>query len=82
MIPYDLIAKGFDIIQGKGLDWLKTIVGEVDKHRLIDYGEKRVENKNFKELNRLCDDGLAVRRRAESDFAEHGVPEDDKYQRK
>ena len=81
MIAVDLIAKGFEFVTDKGLDWMKTIIGEVDKHRLIDYGEKRVENKNFRKLDKLCAGGLAVRRKAERDLAEHGFPDDDKYLR-
>lgn len=81
MIPVDLISKGFDFVTGKGTDFLKTIVGELDKHRLIDYGEQRVENRNFHELDRLCHGALITRRKAEQDLLEHGLPKTDKYRR-
>ena len=81
MIPVDLIAKGFEFVTDKGLDWVKTIIGEVDKHRLIDYGEKRVENENFQKLDKLCAGGLTVRRDTERRLREEGFPEHDKYLR-
>lgn len=81
MIGYDMIAKGFDFLSGKGLDWFKAIVDEVDKNRLIDYGEKRVENENFRKLDELMDRGLSVRRATEQRIKEHGLPEHDKYKR-
>lgn len=65
MIPYDLIAKGFDLITDKGLDIFKTIIGEVDKHRLINYGELKVADKNREKLNRLLGGGRHVKREAE-----------------
>ena len=64
MIPVDLITKGFDLISGAGLDLFKTIVGEVDKHRLIDYGELRVKDANREKLDKLMDGGLNVKRQA------------------
>ena len=67
MIPVSLIAKGFDFVTDKGLDWFKAIVGEVDKHRLIDYGELRVADKNRAKLDRLLAGGLSVKRKAEQD---------------
>ena len=81
MIAVDLLAKGFEFVSDKGLDWMKTIIGEVDKHRLIDYGEQRVENKNFEKLDRLCNGGLSVRRNVERRLREEGFPADDKYLR-
>ena len=81
MIAVDLLAKGFEFISDKGLDWMKTIVAEVDKHRLIDYGEKRVENNNFQKLDQLCAGGLSVRRNVERRLREEGLPEHDKYLR-
>ena len=82
MIGVELVTQGFDFVTGKGLDWFKSIVGELDKRRLINYGEQRVENSNFRKLDELCDGGLTVRRQAERDLDEHGFPEDDKYLRK
>ena len=64
MIPVDLITKGFDLISGAGLDLFKTIVGEVDKHRLIDYGELRVKERNRQKLDKLMDGGLSAKRQA------------------
>lgn len=77
MISIDLIAKGFDFVTDKGLDWFKAIVQEVDKHRLIDYGEQRVANKNRQKLNHLLGGGLAVKRQAE----QQGVDPDHVYRR-
>ena len=81
MIPVDLITKGFEFVTDKGLDWVKTIVGEMDKHRLIDYGEKSVENKNFRRLDELCQGGLAVERETRRKLREEGFPTEDKYLR-
>ena len=64
MIPIDIITKGFDLISGAGLDLFKTIVGEVDKHRLIDYGELRVKDANREKLDKLMDGGLSAKRQA------------------
>ena len=77
MIPVALLAKGFDFVTDKGLDWFKSIVGEVDKHRLIDYGELKVNDKNHDKLQELIGGGLAVKRRAQRD----GVSEDQRYRR-
>lgn len=65
MISFDLLSKGFDFVSGKGLDWFKAIVGEVDKHRLIDYGELKVAEKNRKKLDLLLARGRDVRTDAE-----------------
>ena len=81
MIPIDLITKGFEFVTDKGLDWVKTICGELDKRRLIDYGEQRVQNENFEKLDRLCHGGLSVRRNVERRLREEGLPEHDKYLR-
>ena len=81
MISFETITKCFDAISGKGLDLFKSIVAEVDKNRLIDYGEKRVEVENFRKVDELCDRGLSVRRAAEQRIREHGLPEHDKYKR-
>lgn len=66
MISFDLISKGFDFVSGKGLDWFKAIVGEVDKHRLINYGELKVNDENHKKLKSLLSRGRDVRLDAES----------------
>lgn len=60
----------------KGLEAFNAIVGELDKQRLINYGEKKVEVKNYEHLNKLISRGLAVRRDAEM----RGVT-DDGYRR-
>ena len=76
MISVDLITKGFDFVSGKGLDWFRAIVGEVDKHRLIDYGGLKVADENRKKLDRL----LARGRIARSGADEKGAF-DDGYRR-
>lgn len=76
MISFDLLTKGFDFVSGKGLDWFKAIVGEVDKHRLIDYGELKVAEENRKKLNLLLSRGSSAR----SDAEQKGVF-DDGYRR-
>ena len=77
MISVDLITKGFDFVTDKGLDWFKAIVGEIDKNRLIDYGELRANDKSHDKLKELIGGGLVVKRRAQRD----GVPEDQRYRR-
>ena len=81
MIPIDLLAKGFEFVSDKGLDWVKTICGELDKRRLIHYGEQKVENENFEKLDKLCAGGLSVRRDIERRLREEGFPAQDKYLR-
>ena len=81
MIGVDLVAKGFEFVTDKGLDWMKTIIGELDKRRLIDYGEQNIENENFHKLDRLCHGGLSVRRNVERRLRDEGLPEHDKYLR-
>ena len=81
MIPLDLIAKGFDFVTDKGLDWFKSICGELDKRRLIHYGEQKVENANFEKLDKLCAGGLSTRRNVERRLREEGFPTQDKYLR-
>ena len=77
MIPVDLLAKGFDFVTDKGLDWFKAIVGEVDKHRLIDYGEMKIATKNHQKLSELVSGGRSVKLRAQRE----GVSEDERYRR-
>ena len=81
MISFDTVAKCFNELTGKGIELFKLIVDEADKNRLIDYGEKRVENANFRKLDELMDSGLSVRRATEKRIREHGLPEHDKYKR-
>ena len=42
-----------------------ALVGECDKRRLIDYGAKKVETKNYEHLNKLLAAGINVRRQSE-----------------
>lgn len=76
MIAFDVLSKGFDFVSGKGLDWFKAIVGEIDKHRLIDYGELKVAEENRKKLDLLLARGRTVR-----DDADRKGTFDDGYRR-
>ena len=82
MISFDTVIKCFDSISSKGLDFFKIIVDEADKNRLIDYGEKRVENENYRKLDELMAGGLSVRRETERRLRTDGLPEHDKYKRR
>ena len=57
----------------KLLTAVNTLIGEMDKHRLINYGAQKVENKNYQHINKLIDSGLRVKREAQ----QKGVVDDD-----
>ena len=60
----------------KLLSAVNVLIGEMDKHRLINYGAMKVENKNYEHINKLIAGGLRVKREAQ----QQGVV-DDPYKR-
>ena len=60
----------------KLLSAVNTLIGEMDKQRLIKYGAQNVENANYEHINKLIAGGLRVKREAQ----QRGIV-DDPYKR-